>query len=1356
MSILIGKLIALGLDDLAVKELRILKRRLDPRDAKFKRAGNAVITPQTLDELLDFGKRVFTEEELGLVITTQLQALRLLASSRKHRQIESAISILQPSYPSSPTSLLLSAAKTTSKPDKFVRQLQLLSEILLSLGPNVSSSDDAIALEQRLSVVPEVAFQLQILALHNRSLWWQLAGHKGNLTKELLDPFLRCLSAFARRTQIGALESYRLSLDSFLKLQSIVSDLGGTEHWPKPILKGVYKILSSLAQESNCFDYAISWTTKIRGLLDSKTDSEAKRYCVEARLASLTLRRLPRQSQDEEQLRALLEALKLPFKGEPSEIDDLLTEVSSARRAAITALANCGMNRTKEDILTDGIREMCESLILQCPRFCLRYLGDPPNESSATKDIVRYEQRRQFITRPGHNAVDSVLFLVRTLSVEGNLTWDTTDSKLQDCLSLVSRLDNSVTDASPGSSPAPSYYVKISNIYYSQYLNMRRECSSSKDEQLLRALRRSIDCIRSRPQQERTVALFSTKLERMAEIYRDSGRYDELFKTLLDVQSEIIERGVLTAVSAAAAITGLHAAWMVNEETSKLARTMRSLVKLYSKCLGTYHQTALLQGNWTSDERATMLEQYLEILSSQSNCTDAATTLRTKVFQALLSIYTRQEYPLRRLRVLIRLLPLEIHSRFGIIDDLEKELNYSSTKDVMDIESSKDAGLRDYSVHLQTLATSLWELQQDQPNIYILKQGLITWSSLRRECTNLEVLEDKVEDLPGLLAHLQSIADYTDLAGSASTRLATLKLIADFNELRAVSPDHFVLSLSYLGSQWHQLGYSGKAGLALDKAHLYSQQNDVSSRTLLQLHLCYAEYLLGIGHYDKCEEHLLRAQAIYSKELESEPLLPNTLEQKINDKRLFSNAHLIHSMLALERGSAQSALAHAKQSIRLLRRAWANLEEQHRRQSPRAESPSPQTEVDKLADDTTNLNISTISAPSSADERQWPSGTEFWPLIMPLFRAMSFLSHLHAHHGMFQETLYYAEQAHKLVKEVGSEALTAMASAYLGSLWLKAGALEKSSELLMMAKHHRTSGDKTRESALLACHLGKLHSLLGDRDAEVEAYDNAEKTLQLLTEPSFINKIDCLDPADGLEQKMASLTIAVTNVSAPRKAGPSAKTPAKKKRAVRAKSPIQCSGSVAEECTQLISLKASVLRQKAGAYAFMKKSADALTILKETDGYSKNQTDIVEQSLAMAKQLLLQSTEQMLADPVYSVLQESTISFPSIIASLKCDKNSGDRLSVAKTSPPRKVPAAKFRRDLNRSRSPAPDSFFDKLRRAQEHLTEVHSMALTASPMSVIHTISALLNSIAILLSASGTIKCKPLAHPGFASCSIG
>jgi separase len=1353
MSILVGKLVALGLDDLAIKEVRILKRRLDPGDGKMKKVGTATTASQTLDELLDFGKETFTEAKLALVITTQLQILRLLASSRKHRQIESALTCVQPSHPSSPTKLLLQAIKDSSKPNKFIRQLQSLSDILFSLGPSISTSDDLTALESRLSITPEIAFQLQIQALHNRYLWWKLAGHKGDSAKELLDPFLRCLSAFARRTQCDARESYRISSEAFIQLQSFLADVGETRPCPKSILTGIYRLLGSFAHEANHIEEAIDWTRKIQRLLDQKIDSDVKRCSVDARLAGLTLRRPSRQPQDEEILLALLEGLERPFKGESSEIDDLLTEVSATRRAAITLLAK--RVSVQEDELTDGMREMCETLVLLCPRLCLRYLGSPPDANSATKDIVRYEQRRQFITKPGHNAIDSVLFLVRSFLTDGNIVWDLMDSKLQDCLLLLDHLDTVANDISQDTISSPStYYSRISNLYYSQYLNMSRDSDNSKDVQQLRVLRRSIECVRTKPQQVKKAALFSSKLERMAEMCKRAGRYDELFKTLLTIRDETIAKGALAAVTASAATMPLRSAWTQDEEALTFARTNRSLIQVQVKHLGSAQQNPLLDGDWLDNERATMLEQYLDILSSHFNNTGAALAFRTKVFQSLLSTYTRNEYPLRRLRVLVRLLALDDESRRDAVGDIATELDALRIKD-MNVEKSKDAGLRNYLVCLRTLATSILELQKDQPNIDTLKSSLVVWSSLRGACGDLRALEGQVDDVPGLLAHLQSIADYMEVKGFESIRLATLRLIADYNELRNDSSDDLVLSFTRLGSQWLHLGYSGKAGLALDRAQAYSHQNGVKSTTLLQLHLSYSEYLLAIGNCDKSEEHLLRAQAIHATDRDSEFRLPSTLEQKTLQNRLISKAYLIYSMLALERGAPQTALIHAKQSVRLLRRAWANMEGQQTHQSSRAGSPSPQTEMDKLAEETSNLSMSTIKISTLANQ-QLLSGPAFWPLVTPLFRAITHVSNLHAHHGMFQETLYYAEQAHKLVKETGSETHMAMASAYLGSIWLKAGSLDQGSEFLMAAKQLVT-GDKNRSTALLAYHLGNMHGLLGDRDAEVDAYEEAERTLQILTGPDFINRIDRLvDLADDLEEKMASLTVSKTKQATIRKVGARSKSAAKKKSATRAKSPVEISPSVANECPQLISLKGLVLRQKARAFTFMKKVADALALLNETDGYSNTPTDTIQQGLAMAKQLLLQSIEQMHADPVYSVLQESTISFPSIMGLLKHERNSGDRLSIGKLSPPRKVLATKGRRDLNRSKSPAPDSFFDKLRQAQEHLTEVHSVALTIAPVSVIHTISGLLNNVAILLSAAGQIKGKPLAHPGFASCSIG
>lgn len=1356
MSILIGKLISLGLDDLATKELRILKRRLDcPESATADNKGvskaNASSTnTQKLAQLLEFGKEALSGEKLSLAITTQQQILRLMVSSPKQRHGDVALAILQPSHPSSPTRALLLAAKD-SKPDKTARQLQSLSELLLSLTPSISAADDALSTEPRLSVSPEEAIQLQALALHNRLLWWKFAGHKGDLARDLFDPFHRCLSAFARRSQSVTSKTYHIAVTTFIDLWDMIENVNDRKIPElRKALSGIYRLLGSLAQEANIIDGAITWTEKVQALLDPKIDSDARRSSVVARLVGLKLRELPEEF-DEGLILGLLDTLEKPFKGELPEIDDLLTEVSSVRRVAVSILAKRGKEANG---LTDGLREICETLVLGCPRFCLRYLGNSPDIKSTTKDILRYEQRRQFIKKLGFHAIDSCLFLIKNFLVEGRLTWNLMDSNLQTCLMLLDRSDPGLESLSSNNGPLPpSYYVRISNLYFSQYLNMRRDSENAKDSQQIQALRRSIDSLQSRPQHEKNSAQFSTKLERMAEFHKINGRFDELFKTLLSLRDESICKGALKTVATAAATNPMHAAWATNEETNVLARTIGSLVKVQFKCLNPAAQTLLYEGPWSEEEKGALLEHLLEVLYVQTNKSSGSSTLQTKLFQASLSLYTRRSYPIRRLRIITRLMSLEPSQHREVSENLSSELCEINS---ICVEGTKDEGLQSYLMHFQTLIVTLIELQRDQIDIQVLKQCLITWSTIRERCVDSTALKREIDDIPRLVIHLQLIADYMDMKGYDSIRMATLRLIADFNQLRDSSSDHdgLVLCFTRLGSQWLQLGYSGKAGVVFDKALGYSHQNGIIPETLLRLHLSYSEYLLAIGNFDKSEEFLLSAQSMSSVDNALECRPSTTLYQRTLSNQSNAKAHLLYSVLELERGTPDSALTHAKQSVRLLRRAWTDMEKLYDQRTPI--DASPRMEVEKLVEEVSQLNMSTTTISTTSMSGRPICGSLFWPLITPLFRSLIHLSNVYAHHGMFQETIYYAEQAYMLVEKVGSEVYMAMASADLGNKWLRAGVLDKGSESLMRAKSLSQSEYQNRYTAALAYHLGTMHGLLGDRGAEIAAYDEAEAAIKRLIDPEFIDQLDQFtSPSELLGKELSKLSLSRRTVPTKQKATGRPKTATKRKTVARAKSPtVEVIYSIGVECPQIISLKGTVIRRKAITLTSMKDYVQAQCLLNETGNYLSTQMDVIEQGLAMARHLLLQSMEQMNADPVYSVLQESTISFPSVIGQARAEKCTSDRLSVAKLSPPRKLPTAKGAKHGDRSWHPPPSNFIEKLRQAQEQLMEVHSIALAVAPVATVHSISALLNIMAMLLSATGQVKGKALAHPGFTSCS--
>jgi separase len=866
MSALIGKLIMLGLDELAVKELRILKKRLNgisespdkqAPNRKGKSGGfqtpNTTGTNETLVDLLDFEAPPTEGALLLLAITTQLQVLKLLASSKKPNLITATLPKLCPDYQSSPIRLLLQSARESShQATKTARQLEMLSQLILSLCPNISTSDDAIAITAKLSTPPGVALQLQTLAFKTRLLWWELCDHQGNVENDILVPFSRCLAAFTRRCRSMSLETYHCTSQAFQTIQDMIANHSYFKSKSaKSPLQSIRKLLGALAQDAGCFSDAIGWLKRVQETYDGTPVSEVQRCALAASLAALKLLTLASEPEVEELLMVVLEGLEGPLKGESLELDELLSELSKTRRAAISRLYKQSpvSNSNATGLMSDGIRQMCESLILLCPRFSIRYLGKPPDPSSAPKVIVRYEQRRQFAAKSGFHAIDSAMFLLKGLQSEGRLTWELMDSTLQDCLRLLERIETQVQDSIDDfATAATSYFVRISQLYFAQHFNMRRDSEGPKDIQYVRPLRRSIECVTRRSTLEKKAALMNSKLERLADICKTIGRYDEARETLITLQKELIESGILSRIATAGASKPLRKAWQESDDASMLARAISLLVKLELKFGSRFLQMPFYNVAWSLQEKGIVLEHVLDILSKQFK---AAPTILRDIILELLAVYEVRKFPVRRLRIITRLINLDQDQRRDLGDDVKNTLAIS--KVVAVLEKSEDVGLASYLPHLQALASTALELQEDHPRVDLLRPHLASWSSILETIEDHESLTKSVDEVPEFLDHLISVADFLHMKGFSVMRVAVLRMITNLNEIPRPDscPDDLVLSYNSLGLQYLELGYSGKAGLSFDRAQSHASRNGVTPEALIQVQLSYAEYLLAIGNSDK-------------------------------------------------------------------------------------------------------------------------------------------------------------------------------------------------------------------------------------------------------------------------------------------------------------------------------------------------------------------------------------------------------------------------------------------------------------------------------------------------------------------------
>ncbi len=854
MSALIGKVVNIGLEELAMKELRILKKRLDfhincKESPVLKRlttkdnSAQTVVAGAGLDELLDFDTIPTDEHLLNLAIATQLQVLKLLTTSKKPSVITTAILKLHPEYPTSPTQLLLHSARSSpANTSKVVRQLEVVTQLLLSLGPPISTSEDALA---KAHIPPDLALQVQTYALLNRWMWWKLEGHQGDADVEIWEPYSKCLTAFARRSQGRLADSYTCAEATFATLSAAASTKINQVLPDKPRLYTVYKCLGSLAQDCGNFKDAIRWVEMLQHFTVS---SEVQRNTICTKLLILRLKANPRDSHIPSLLERVVAAMESSLKGESGELDELLAETFKARKVALALLPSKTAD-AGECAIDTRTRILSELMILQCPRFALRYLGQTPSSNAGTRDILRFNQRRQLVSKMAPSMVESSLYLVKSMRTDvGELpAWEKMDSYMRDCLQLLEVIDDAASDsADAGDMARTSYYVRISNQYFAQHLDMRRDSTGLKDLHHLRPLRRAIDTVRYRSRAERKTAGMCLRLERMADILRASGQLKEAKDCLLILRDELVGNNALQAVEVAATTLSIPKAFAHNDDSSLLARTFASLVKVdRRRCPKAVQDISVLEECWTPAEKGAVLEHTMAMLPNESFDT---TSLQYSLYKKLLCFYDARVYPVRRLRIICGFVRFNPHLRREIFEEARNTIALTAVDGL--IESSEDSKLQPFAPHLQSLLSSRMELLEEHPRIDLIRPHLASWCIVVEKSKESDSLLRQVDDLNDFLDHLYSVADFLDMKGFATLRVAVLRMIANINDLsREQSPDEIVLSYSFLAAQYLDLGYSGKAGLALDRAlHCSQLTNPIICLRRLVTH---ADYLLRIGNLDK-------------------------------------------------------------------------------------------------------------------------------------------------------------------------------------------------------------------------------------------------------------------------------------------------------------------------------------------------------------------------------------------------------------------------------------------------------------------------------------------------------------------------
>ncbi|KAF2965280.1 hypothetical protein GQX73_g8288 [Xylaria multiplex] len=1330
MSSLITKLIALKLFDHAVKELRILKKRLEsmaPRNGNKKSSvpiKSATTTPRTLSDLLDYPAGPYSGPLLGFVISTQLQTLRILYELNKTTHLDAILPFLLPTNPSSLLNLLASCPRgEETERVKVARQMETLSQLLLSLTPSLASKDDNVAREPRLSPSPETSLEVQTLGLVARLESWNVSGHKGDTEKEILLPLSRCLGAFFRR--VSPEHASKLA-DAFkqvwekmctLKLQISQSSKGS--------LATIYQVLAQAFQEAGNPKEAKKWASKWKGLIQPDEESAAKCCTVTAQLLALSL-----QDSSEANITLVtqvLEGMQGPLSGSVTELDDLLVTLCLLRKIVFNFVVNECPDTPEGEL--ENYRDLLEKFITQLPRFAFRWLGKPPTSNGATKDLLRFEQRRHLLSKYLRQILDSALFLTKIQVEKDRWAWEVVDPMFQDSLALLDHMGD--LGQSPNGNPSASYHVKISHLYYQQHVALRKSLEKGTEANSLRALKRSIDCVKQQSEPERARAQLLVKWEALVESCKATGRRDDAVDALRSIRDHLVRCDTVQTITTSLASQSFRYSWEITPETQLLSRTVCNLAILERK-----------PNDWswlvTGTDKATVLEHDLNLILTNDSRSQYGMDMSDPIILNLLQLYSAEKYPIRRLRSLLIILIASMDSQ-DQVEKLRTEIDITFAK-FQGGCLGNDSHLARYIPHLSQSAACLLGIVCGEFKSSEILKAISAWKSMVVKCQSVDQLTEHVDDPQQLLNILRSLADLARMKGQQSFLTEVVELSTMISQLTI--DDNIELHIMQSASlclQYLNLSQSAKAEKTLQLVMDKVTSPQISSDIVSHFHLSAAEYYLTVGNFDEAEKQLEEARkaAIASA---NQTRKRNT---QLNRKISIAYASFLTSSLYLERGENYRALKFAKTAVKILFQDWLQLEQ--------CRSSSPDVSIGDLSQTESSEADSSLSSSrmSDFDIARANTGPEFWNLVYPLYRFTSRLSSVYEHLGMYQETLYYAEQAQKVAKSMGSSVYLAQATTYVASISLIAENVARSLELVTDAKPALLSSEPTFQAVTALCKAASVYQKAGEVDDEAQLLASAESMVQDLKRRTILQDTVAGD-LDG-EAEVAQTTVKETIPSRARGRGRTAAKPAPaprktvtRKAAVKAiDAPLNITIQVKEEDTRLKSLKASVLHSRSLTLIKDKDWPAAITALQNAAQLSSLSPDLSQEHFLLGISLMGQSLTRMGSDSVFSFIQDSTLSFPSVAITAK-DKVPHGQSLVKRGSPIRKP----------RSIPQDTQDFVEMLHDAQAHLLEAHSIATRNGDGFLVHRIAAALQNVAVLLSnTSSTGICA--SHAAYATCSI-
>ncbi|KAH8423605.1 C50 family peptidase [Aspergillus melleus] len=1341
--VLAGRYLSLGLNDMAYKELRGLKRRiqqfLDSKATARKKTtkseeGSEDAMTERMSDLIGFTNLTQAQDLLGLLVSFQSNALRLIASEKKASTIQKAASLLQLSSPSSPANVIVAAMDNGAlAKDKAAVQLQLLSNTVLSLSSSSSKSTDGATTKDRLK--PMTALNLQLLALEVRCMSWKISGHKCDDGREVWDPLARYLASFTHNNKGIEKTEFAITYKTIVRLQSAVAKTPkstATNMKDNHSVAKIATVLGQLAQEAGCFDEALQlFTESLTPFSSMQSLSLATVRCKIGVLYFEGLRK-SKKFAPAHISNAVSEAtatLSMPLKGSPSDLDELLVEAARLKKYAMAWFGDLISKQQSRKAEDSDIAARVYEFLAGFLKFLRRYIGRPPSEDDDSKGYETFSKRVSTCQSIALAAVDSAIAVGKLSVMSQRPAWEDILSSLADCQRLLTVIDSTdMTDSSLIEQTGMGF-VKMSNLFWSRYLKEKEAGKGYRE--LVPLLRQSANLLSPCLPAQRITGFAALKYERLAHVYMEGNMNAESEQAFCQSIREHIENGTLKQIVSDSSSGFPHRtsqdtksnAFMVGRVLSAFLKVKLRSKKSKVSVFDDEGLTPLVRGHLLEWQMGILTE--LHVYATNDEVFRGVFNL---LLAKLLDIYSFELNPIRRLRVVLCGLRFSLERPSALEPSLLQQLIDEAIEGIENEEIGEDTDLFTFSTHLKNSVRLTLGLHQGDLRPNQLDHVISSWTAMMRNCHDWELLVSYVGDVDYCLVQMKAVVDYTEIHGLWKLQLSALELILRVNELQESGDfSEAILILSRLVLQYCRLGFCTKANTLLIRADQCLAQNDVSCLATLSHRLARVGYLLETGDIEKAAVTLSAARVLYEKSQRKQDLNSCSVLTKIAWERLVADAAFMSSRLSFAQGSTNDALFFAKLSVRLNCRIWAKVEKLAQRKQDKSLPSSESSELETVVEGMAKLDVTQASTGTTS----YSQGAPFWPHIGSHHTSLLNLSCLSAHHGLFQDAIYYGEQALKVNKTLNANVRLIASQAQLGSHWIYGGHISEGRELLEAAE----SLSKELESSieLISLHMGlaALHRAEGNHKHELRSLLDADKIMASFIASESSDSSSTSSNVTDLEQKMDKLQVRPSSRRTTRQTTTATATATRRTRTATTSSrsaPKVTASSPeppATESTTLSHLKSDIFRQQASCSRTLREFEKASALLDGARKFAVSRDSQISLHIGESEHFLADAIRHFASHAVYCVLPESTISLPSLQSPTK------ETASSSKTATTKR-PRAPTRGARSRTQK-ATEDFSVMLSKASDCLNDVFSTATALGSTLDSHAASRLMSRISML-----------------------